>query len=107
MNKWEIWWANVIFEDDLSQIKRRPVIIIDDRISIVLAIKITSHEPRSRFSGEYRLVHWEAAGLRKESTARCAKLLRLEGSDFVSKIGRLHPVDIAAIQTIISQIHNL
>lgn len=101
MNKWELWWANVAFEDNPQQVKRRPVIVIDNQTAIIIAVKITSHEPRPQFSGEYKLAYWCAAGLSKESTARCEKLIRLQQQDFLGKIGRLHPVDIAALQSIL------
>ncbi len=100
-SKWEVWFAKVAFDDDPTKIKERPVLVMDDRNCYILSFKITSHAPRLNFSGEYSLVKWSEAGLLKPSTVRTLKRLKLIETDFVHKIGRLHPVDILGIMNIL------
>ena len=100
-NKWEIWLANVKFDDDPNSVKRRPVLVLDHNVAYILSVKITSHAPRPNFKGEYALKFWKIAGLAKPSTARLSKKLRLRDTDLVRKIGRLHPVDIIYIQKLL------
>lgn len=95
---WEIWWADVAFEDQPALTKRRPVLVLDAQTCVILSLKITSHVPREEFFGEYALQKWRAAGLAKPSTVRISKVLRLGRSDFDEKIGNLHPVDITVIE---------
>ncbi len=79
---WEVWWADVAFEDAPHIRKRRPVVVLDHQNAIVLSLKVTSHTPRSQFAGEYALAYWQEAGLSKPSTVRITKLLRLRETDF-------------------------
>lgn len=102
LNEWEVWYAKVKFDDDWTQIKERPVLVISKELYYVLSLKITSHSPRANFPGEYSLVKWQEAGLHKQSTVRTSKKLKLVESDFVHKIGRLHPVDILGIRQLLS-----
>ena len=97
---WEVWFASVRFEDS-PEVKKRPVVVTSSGEIFVLALKVTSHAPRNVW-GEYALQQWQAAGLKKPSTVRIEKRLRLEYRDMVHKIGRLHPLDIMAIQRILA-----
>lgn len=97
---WEVWFAAVRFEDS-PQIKNRPVVVTSSEAVCVMALKVTSHVPRNEW-GEYALQHWQAAGLNKPSTVRIGKRLRLQQSDMVHRIGKLHPLDILNIQRIIA-----
>lgn len=97
---WEVWFASVRFEDS-PEVKKRPVVVTSSGEIYVLALKVTSHAPRNEW-GEYALQQWQAAGLKKPSTVRIGKRLRLEYRDMVHKIGRLHPLDIMAIQRILA-----
>ena len=97
--RWEVWLATVYFEDDPNIAKERPVIVIDVTASdIYVAIKVTSSPPRSGDSKEYPIRNWGYAGLNKQSTARCSKILRIPRSEMIHYIGTLHPVDIMEIQ---------
>ena len=99
---WEIWLAKVKFEDNPQALKKRPVLIISPQSHFVLSFKITSTPPRNNWFGEYQIIEWKKAGLKKESTVRTSKHLRLISSDFVHMIGRLEPIDILGIQQILS-----
>ena len=94
---WEIWFASVRFEDS-PEIKKRPVVIFKNNIAFILAFKITTHEPRSNFQGEYKLKYWKEANLRSESTIRLSTTFKLTKKDLDKKIGQLHPNDIIMIQ---------
>jgi hypothetical protein len=100
-NKWEIWLARVKFEDS-NEIKERPVLITGTGQAIILALKITTHEPRDYYYGEYSVKHWQESGLREPSTIRSSKRLSLIDTDLVHKIGRLHPFDVIKVQEILS-----
>lgn len=102
IKQWEVWMAKVRFEDMPEEIKIRPVVITDAGEVYVIALKVTSHPPRNVW-GEYPLVFWQSAGLSKPSTVRISKRLRLEERDLVRKLGRLHPMDIIAIQGIMTK----
>lgn len=86
--------AEVPFED-VPGSKVRPVVILDRRKMLVICLKMTSHAPRA---GEYALQRWEAAGLRKPTTVRMGKLLRLEQEKLRKRLGVLHPADIIEIE---------
>ena len=41
MNRWDVYWADVPFEEDALQGKRRPVVIASDRTVYVLRVTST------------------------------------------------------------------
>lgn len=94
MRKWEIYLADVPFED-LPQSKVRPVVILDDEALMVDCLKMTSQPPRP---GEYVLKEWAKAGLHKATTVRLSKRLSLDKGAFIKRIGELAPVDVLEIQ---------
>lgn len=100
--RWEVWLAKVAFEDDPSQTKTRPVLVISETECYILSLKITSHDPRPNYQGEYQIQRLEESGLNRPSTIRTSKRLRLVQSDFVKKLGRLHFVDIIEVRKILS-----
>ena len=51
MNRWDVYWADVPFEEDALQCKRRPVVIASDRTVYVLVLRVTSHA--ARLDGPY------------------------------------------------------
>lgn len=93
MNRWDIFLADVPFED-VPQSKVRPVLVLDDAAFLVDCLKMTSHPPRA---GEYVLQRWREAGLHKPTTVRLSKRLLLHPSVFRKHIGSLHAVDIIEI----------
>ncbi len=90
MSRWEIWLANVPFED-IPESKVRPVLILDDSAFLIDCLKMTSQAPRS---GEYLLQKWQEAGLRKPTCVRISKRLALDPSRIIKRLGTLHPTDI-------------
>lgn len=98
---WDVWLANVQFEDS-PETKPRPVVITETGESFILALKVTSHEPRDMW-GEYQLIEWQAAGLQRQSTVRISKRLKLPETAMAHRIGTLHPVDVVAIRSIMTK----
>nr|DAW29047.1 MAG TPA: PemK-like protein [Caudoviricetes sp.] len=99
MNRWDVYWADVPFEDNPTQVKRRPVIIAKDSIVYVLTLKVTTHSPRENDPYDYQLVEWQFANLPSPSVVRIRKLAKLKPDKIHNYIGRLHPVDMLGIQT--------
>lgn len=99
---WEIWFANVKFEDDPEQVKARPVLIISNKVAYILSLKVTSKQPRSNYWGEYSLIKWKEAGLSKPSTVRISKKLRLVEKDLLRRTGRISSIDILNIMKIMN-----
>lgn len=95
IESWEIWWAEVEYENHEGS-KRRPVLIVSAEEVYVLSYKITSHEARDQW-GEYEIIYWQSAGLPKPSTVRLTQLYRLPREAIKKKIGRLKQEDIEAI----------
>lgn len=100
--KWEIWFAGVMFEDT-NQIKKRPVLIIDDNLTagLLLTLKMTSKPPRNNFYGEYPLKYWSNAGLKKPTTVRVSKKILMSDNDLQFKIGKIDNYDIINIENLI------
>ncbi|EDP10937.1 type II toxin-antitoxin system PemK/MazF family toxin [Amedibacillus dolichus] len=103
-SSWEIWDAKVAFEDDPHTLKRRPVLVISPKDIFILSLKITSHEPRKMYPGEYQIKKWREAGLNKPSTVRCSKRLNLIESDFIKKRGKLQVIDMIEVRNILHEI---
>lgn len=99
MNRWDVYWGDVPFEDDPTQIKRRPVIIAKDCAVYVLILRVTSHEARQNDPYDYTLQEWKYANLETESVVRIRKIAQLRPEHVHEYIGRLHPVDILGIQS--------
>ena len=101
MNKWEIYWAKIKFED-IEGVKRRPVLVLNNSVSFIMTAPVTSHVPRTEFEGEYKIKNWKKAGLEKESTVRLSKRIKLESRDFDGYIGKLDSIDIFFVEQILS-----
>ena len=102
IEKWEVWNVQFAYEDKPEEAKIRPVLVIDARKNIVIALKITSHNPRKEYGGEDQIEKWKEAGLDKPSVVRCSKRAVFEESDFISKRGKLQSGDIISIQALLN-----
>lgn len=105
MERWDLYWADVPFEDDPSQKKLRPVVIMRDMVVYVLTLKVTSHDKRENDPYEYELLEWQEAGLYEPSVVRI-KLSQLKPEAFHGRIGRLSAADIAGLLMIIKLYQN-
>lgn len=102
MQKWDIWLANVRFEDNPEESKLRPVLVIDKQNMFILSFKMTSNTPRQNFYGEYSIKYYKEAGLVKPTVIRLSKKLLLLENEFIHQIGRLHPYDINEVYKILN-----
>lgn len=98
--KWDIWEADVPFQDDKTKSKIRPVLIVSE--TEVLVLKMTTHgksdKPRPY---EYELMKWEKAGLKMQTYVQCDRFIRLGPNRFTGKkYGRLQSTDIIGVQHI-------
>lgn len=107
-NAWEIWTADIRFEDS-DEVKPRPVLVAKIENNVyALCVKITKHPPRTKYEGEYAIKKWREAGLRMQSTIRFSQMYRLSEDDLKTKVGTLHPIDIIASRKILNYIsHNI
>lgn len=101
IEKWEIWNADLRFEDNPAEVKRRPVLIIDHEKLTVVVLKITSKPPKEEFFGEYEISLWKEAGLDKPSVVRSTRRARIDITDLVSKRGKLQARDIAVVSQLL------
>ncbi len=99
-NRWDVWWADVPFEDE-PEIKRRPVIVVNAKEIYVFALKATSHAPREYDEYDVALTYWRECGLTSPTTVRVSKILRLNESMMVSRIGALEAADVFRLQQVI------
>ena len=99
--RWEIWDAEVYFEDNPTQAKKRPVLVVGKEQYFIIALKITSHDPREEYFGEHIIVKWKEAGLTKESVVRCTKKVKLKKEAFISLRGKLQGGDIIMVQQLL------
>lgn len=97
-NRWDVWAANVKFEDS-DTIKPRPVLILADRGTHIICLKMTKTAPRR---GEYLLREWQFVGLHFPTTVRIGKVLHMQARDLKYRIGTLSPLDMASIQSMLS-----
>ena len=96
--KWDVYLANVKYED-IEESKIRPVLILQNGSMVTIdCLKMTSQPPRR---GEYTLQKWKEAGLKKQTVVRISKLLQLDSSQIIKRIGRLDLVDIIALDQLL------
>ena len=88
MNRGDVYWADVPFEEDVLQGKRRPVVIASDRTVYVVVLRVTSHAARLDDPYDYALQEWRFAGLTKESVVRVRKIAQLRPEAIGEYIGR-------------------
>jgi hypothetical protein len=105
INKWDIWLADVVFEDDLTEHKKRPVLVITPGQVYILTAKITSHKPRLNFDGEYDIKDLKSAGLDKQSTIRLSKTIKIKSRFFIRKLGVLSEKDKIEVEKILSELN--
>ncbi len=102
LKRWEIWEALVPFEEGKGA-KKRPVVVLSEEEMYVLSLKMTSHKPRyNQLEGEFELMKWEEAGLKKPTVIQCSKLLKLDKTAFTGRqYGRLTSTDIVQLQAVL------
>lgn len=59
VNKWDIWYAEIAFEQNPSETKKRPVLILEDgQMCLIDVAPITSHKPREYDLFDYEVINW-------------------------------------------------
>ena len=101
--KWEIWFADMPFEETIGS-KPRPVLVLVTNGENIVVGKMTTHPPRSEFPYEYQLTDWRGAGLPCQTTLRLSKLARISSTCFIKKIGVIQPVDQINVYNLLQQI---
>lgn len=95
----EVWAIDFPYEDDPTQSKVRPCIILDindDECTLeVLTIKVTTHDSRDDY--DVPIFKWKEANLPEPSFARVSKTNIFRQNDFLKKYGELHVVDFKNI----------
>ena len=103
--KWDIYWANVAYQDDPTTIKTRPVVVNDSGDAYVVAFYVTSQSPKPGYCC-YVIKHWQNAGLPMQSNIRLDKSIRLLPSDIKDRIGCLSEQDILFVQLELARMAN-
>ena len=109
MNAYDVYLGLVPYEEDeelpTPRYKLRPIAILDQNIGYLLSVvPITSHNARNWDAGDYEIIDWREAGLRKPSTARLGNLINLNRVNIERKIGRLTTRDINNISEILGEL---
>lgn len=91
MKRWEIYWADVKFEETNGS-KIRPIVILNDNVAFVVGLGVTSSSPRPE-SKDYVIKDWEQAGLDHQSTIRVDRSVRINKDSVFEKIGELSKRD--------------
>ena len=102
---WDIFWAEVVFEDDPETIKMRPVVVNSNRGAFIMSFYATSQSPKPGYDC-YIIKQWEQAGLDKPTVIRLDKCLKLFPANFGDYIGHLTDQDIILIQLELARIAN-
>ena len=94
-NRWDVWLAEVKYEDS-DEVKERPVLIYNETEVFIVGFKGTSSIRKG--DDEYTLIDWKKAGLLHETNFRLSKKLRIEKSKFKRKIGTITKNDRIIIE---------
>lgn len=92
--KYDIFLANVVFEDNTNQSKVRPIVELANGNNLIIGAKITSHAPRADFKDEYQIVDYYGTGLTTKSTIRLSKIINIPNTSIIKKLGKLSKTDI-------------
>jgi mRNA interferase MazF len=96
---WEIWLAYVRFADHPDVGKVRPIVIIDERVSAIVAAKVTTAVPQERFL-YCELADWQVEGLLRPLRAQVVPLFEVSRADVLrdTPLGTLTERDRVALQ---------
>ena len=95
----EVWLVRYQFDDDPTQSKVRPVVIINGQAMVIYGYKMTSQ--RARSDREYIIKDLDAAGLQKKTVIRTSKFIQIEEAMMIRKIGQLSLADITAFRKLL------
>lgn len=95
LEKWEVWWAEVYFEDNPNESKIRPVVVYGGQCFPCVSFKVTSQVKKDK--NHIEIVQWESAGLSKPSFIDISRTLSIPEDSFMERIGRLDVEDILSV----------
>ena len=95
----EVWWADLDPTQGREQAGRRPVLVLshdvfNDRSGTVIAVALTSQEPRAGFPLTLPLPD---EALPKPSWIKISQIRTLSTARLTSKLGRIEAEELAAI----------
>lgn len=93
---------------DLSSHKQRPAFLLSYNAmpktdGLLTLAMITSQIKTAKLSGDYFIQKWQEAGLLHPSKLRLAKMVSLEGSVIIKKLGSVSAQDKKQIANILKQ----
>lgn len=90
---WEVWLAQVRFQESY-EFKNRPVVIINESETFIGVFECTSQPPKNY--GDF-VLDWQRIGLKYKTVVKTYNLVYLQKEMFVHKIGDLGLTDIEKI----------
>lgn len=93
----EVYYAHFPLEEDDSKYIDRPVIIVIAESPDIIVIKVTKTAPRKKDPFDIPIKYYNYCGLKYPSTARVSKMITLDESQVLRKVGKLHPDDLKII----------
>jgi len=102
MRRGEIWWASIPEPAGSGPGYRRPYLIVsansfnESRINTVIAAVITSNLRLAAAPGNVR-IPGRGAGLSKPSVVNVSQIITIDKSFLTSRVGRLAPSALAAV----------
>lgn len=96
MNRWDVYRAYIHFEDDTTQGKKRPILMLNVSDFQFITCKITSKYRDEEL--EYAIRDWRGAGLDRPSYVRLEHKVYLTPDTEMIKLGTLQKVDIDNIK---------
>ena len=91
ISQWDIWLTDFPYEEDHNQYSSRPVIVLSVEPLWLLSVKVTKHDIRDFDPFDVKIERWKESGLEYPSTARISKTAGLSVTNFIKKLGMLHP----------------
>ena len=98
----EVWWVQFPYSDK-NEVKRRPVIVIDERTMAILAMYVTTKN-KSYNPYSIPIEDWKSAGLKRESWTRIDKIVNIEECNIDLQIGVLSQRDLVKIIQLVREI---
>ncbi|XID96205.1 type II toxin-antitoxin system PemK/MazF family toxin [Paenibacillaceae bacterium WGS1546] len=92
-----MYFAHFPLEEDSSKFLDRPVIIVVAEDPDLVVIKITKTAPRTNDPYDVPIIHYKESGLKFPSTARVSKVITIDRSQLLFKIGKLHKDDLKIV----------
>ena len=103
IKEWDIWLAEVLFEDKPDESKIRPVLILGNEDAICIDVaKITSKNKKKRIF-DILIEDYCECGLDKLSTLKLDKKIKLNKGKLHKRIGRLTRKNIIQAKIILNR----